>query len=85
MSLRMDLLTFVNEEDGDRDLMGHLNCVSCKFGGKGREAKWSWVGGWSQFGPLVSQKLGPREKLPFEPQSAAYSSKPCLAISLIIS
>ena len=37
------------------------------------------------FGPPVSQKLGPREKLPFELQSTTYSSKPYLEISLIIS
>ena len=51
---------------------------------------WTWYvnvggGGRPSFGPLVCQKLGPREKLPFEPQSTAYSSKPCLVISLIIS
>ena len=44
-------------------------------------------GGGSSFGPPASQKLRAREKLPFEPQIAAYSysSKPYLAISLVIS
>jgi len=65
--------------------MGDVNWVLCDFGGKGKGAKRSWVGVGPSFGPPVSQKLGPREKLPFEPQSTAYSSKPCLAISLIIS
>ena len=76
--------TFVNKEDGNKDLIGDVNWVLCDFRGKGRGAKKGWWGGPS-FGPPVSEKLGPREKLPFELQSAAYSSKPYLAISLIIS
>ena len=64
--------------------MGDVNWVLCDFGGKGREAKRSWVGGGPNFGPPVSQKLGPRERLPFEPQSTAHSFKSRLAISLII-
>jgi hypothetical protein len=77
----------VNEEDGNGALMGDVNWALWDFGGKGRGAKRGWVGvgGCPSFRPPVSQKLGPREKLPFEPQSTAYSSKPCLAISLIIS
>jgi len=40
--------------------------------------------GWSQFWATSVPKVGPREKLPFELQSTTYSSKPRLAISLII-
>ena len=63
--------------------MGDVNWFLCNSGGE-EERKEVGLGGPS-FGPPVSQKLGPREKLPFEPQSTAYSSKPCLAICLIIS
>jgi len=74
--------TVVNKEDRNKDLIGDVNWVLYDFGGKGRGAKKGWLGGPS-FRPPVSQKLGPREKLPFELQSAAYSSKPYLVISLI--
>jgi len=63
--------------------MGDVNWVLCDFGGE--EERKEVGGGGPSFGLPVSQKLGPREKLPFEPQSTAYSSKPCLAVSLIIS
>jgi len=49
------------------------------------EKELGWAGGGSQFGLPISQNLGPCEKLLFEPHGTAYSSKPCSAISLIIS